>query len=111
MWVGIGQCRVGMQALQRGLQLRQRRARAILGQEEIRIIDIALPAAEGLSLVMAERNPVRVVRQYLQRGWINVRGRLYGSAEQAQQQGKRTYGHAGPRWAAAVSADTGRRYP
>src|SRR5690606_21686735 len=109
--VGICQLRVGIQSLQRGLQLRQRRALTVHGQEKISIIDIALPAAEGLLLVMTERNPIGIFRQSLQCGWVSLRGRLYGSAEQAQQQGKQTYGHAGPEWAAAMSADTGRKYP
>src|SRR5690606_14523562 len=106
--MGVGQCRVGMQAFERGPQLRQRRAGTIHSQEKILIIDIALPATEVLPFVMAERDPEGIFRQRFQCGWINLRGRLYGSAEQAQQQGKRAYGHAGPEWAAVVSADTGR---
>src|SRR5690606_517519 len=98
--VGVAQRRVGIQAVEGGLQFRQGRTLALGREEKPGIIHIAAPTTGQALLIMPQRDPVRVLCQLRQRGGSWGWCRLGSGAEQAQQQGKETWEHARPAWKA-----------
>ncbi|MCY1439464.1 hypothetical protein D9M68_952230 [compost metagenome] len=61
----VAKARRGVERLHGGRQFGIRMPGAVLRQEEILVIDEAVPAAERCRLVMAEVDPVRLRRQRL----------------------------------------------